>query len=136
MAVVELEIPPRSAYVGVARLALASLARIAGLDEETVDDLKIAISEACTNAVLSHEEAGRDDPVTLTWSDDDDQVVVEVGDRGRSYAVEEIEGALGREVLAERVSLSMALLKSLVDDVVFEPREGGGMSTRLILHRR
>ena len=61
MALVQLEIPPRSPYVGVVRLALSSLARAAGLDEEKVDDIKIAVSEACANAVLNNEEANSDE---------------------------------------------------------------------------
>jgi anti-sigma regulatory factor (Ser/Thr protein kinase) len=52
VATVEIEVPSRSAYVGVVRLALSALGRSAGLDEDVVDDLKIAVSEACANAVL------------------------------------------------------------------------------------
>ena len=52
----EIQIPPRPEYVGVLRLALGSLARTVGMDEESIDDLRIAISEACTNAVIAQEE--------------------------------------------------------------------------------
>ncbi|HEX2196059.1 MAG TPA: ATP-binding protein, partial [Actinomycetota bacterium] len=55
---VRLEIPPQSAYVAIARLAITSLGRGAGLDEEKLDDLKIAISESCANAVLAVQESG------------------------------------------------------------------------------
>ena len=47
---VELEVPARPEYVAVVRLALASLGRLVGLDEATVEDLKIAVSEATTSA--------------------------------------------------------------------------------------
>jgi serine/threonine-protein kinase RsbW len=61
VATVKLEVPPRSAYVGVVRLALASLARTAGIDEESIEHLKIAVSEACANAVLAHDELDLED---------------------------------------------------------------------------
>ena len=111
MAAVEIAIPPRSVYVAVVRLAVASLARTAGLDEDRVDDLRIAVSEACTNAVLAHEEAGRSEPVVVAWDDQPDQLVIEV--RGHVPAPdspsEDSEGFSSRSVL------SRALLESLVD---------------------
>lgn len=127
---VDLDIPPRSAYVGVVRLVVSSLARTAGLEEAAVDDLKIAVSEACANAVLSNEEAGRVDPVSIEWQEDDRGVEVCVGDRGQAYEVGE-----PRESFADRLSMSVALLDSLVDEFSYEPRPDGGMLTRLIVHR-
>ncbi|MDQ3877176.1 MAG: ATP-binding protein [Actinomycetota bacterium] len=114
MADVELEIPSRSIYVGVVRLAISSLGRTAGLPEETVDDLKIAASEACANAVLGADEAGSDDRVVVGWTEHSDRVVVTVtdrsGDPGRSES-------LDAEGFSSRRGMSEALLQSLVDDV-------------------
>ena len=127
---VDLDIPPRSAYVGVVRLVVSSLARTAGLEETAVDDLKIAVSEACANAVLSNEEAGSVDPVSIAWHENDRGVEVCVGDRGQVYRASE-----PREPFADRLSMSVALLDSLVDEFSFEPRPDGGMLTRLVVHR-
>jgi anti-sigma regulatory factor (Ser/Thr protein kinase) len=134
VALVEIEIPARSAYVAVVRLALASLARAAGLDEEVVDDLKIAVGEACTNAVLSHEASGSDAPVTVTWSDDDGaHLIVEVGDRGPVY--DPSAAVLDGQGVSTRLVMSLALLRSLVDECSITPREGGGMCARLGFRR-
>ena len=133
--VVELAIPPRSVYVGVARLAVAALAREAGFDEERVDDLKTAVSEACTNAVLSSEEAGADEAVTITWAEDPDRVVIEVSDRGSNYDAGQVEGALDSQGFSLRLALSVSLLRSLADELTFEPRPEGGMRTRLVVER-
>ena len=134
MALVQLEIPPRSPYVGVVRLALSSLARAAGLDEEKVDDIKIAVSEACANAVISNEEAGSDDPVTVSWEENEDAVRIEVTDRGAMFNPDGVEQA-DSQGFSTRTVMSMALLKSLVDDCQFEPRTGGGTTTRLQINR-
>ena len=130
MPTVDLDIPPRSAYVGVVRLVVSSLARTAGLEETAVDDLKIAVSEACANAVLSNEEAGSVAPVSIEWHEDDQRVEVRVGDRGQVYQVDQPE-----EPFTDRLSMSVALLGSLVDDFSFEPRPDGGMLTRLVVRR-
>jgi serine/threonine-protein kinase RsbW len=133
MSIVELDIPPRTAYVRVVRLALSSLARQAGLDEEKVDDLKIAISEACANAVIANEEAGSDEPVSISWKDEDDCLTIEVSDRGASDHL--AASPFDSQDLSSRLSMSVALLQSLVDGCEFLPRDGGGMSTRLLVSR-
>ena len=134
MAQVEIEIPSRTVYVGVVRLALASLARSAGLDEEVVDDLKIAVSEACANAVLSNEDAGGDAPVTVTWTDSGDRLTVEVGDRGSVYDADSSE-QLDSQGFSTRSLMSFSLLKTLVEVCELTPREGGGMCARLTFSR-
>lgn len=53
-----LEFPAEARYVRVARLFAAMLARDAGVDEETVGDVKVAISEAATGALLARGEGG------------------------------------------------------------------------------
>jgi serine/threonine-protein kinase RsbW len=132
LATVELEIPSRKAYVAVVRLALSSLARSAGLTEEGVDDLKIAISEACTNAVMSNEQAEQEAPVTITWTEERSGLVIEVGDRGRIFDPDAVDPS---DTQGLRLVMSLALLRSLVDDCKFTPRDGGGMCTRISVHR-
>jgi serine/threonine-protein kinase RsbW len=132
MAVVELEIPAKSAYVGVARLAVGALARAAGMHEEAVDDLRIAVSEACTNAVLGTETTSPDAPVSVTWSEEPCVVVVEVADRGPVY---DPETATEEDTQGIRLSLSVSLLRSLVDECEISARPDGGMCTRLVIRR-
>ena len=138
MPTVEIEIPSRSAYVGVVRLALASLARAAGLDEERVDDLKIAVGEACANAVLANVEAGGGAPVRVSWGDERDRVVIEVDDRGTTppqpVSPHGGPGETGDPGdLGSRQAMSMALLDQLVDECELVARPEGGTRARLIL---
>ncbi len=134
MALVQLQIPPRSPYVGVVRLALSSLARAAGLDEEKIDDIKIAVSEACANAVLSNEEAHSDDPVVISWDETDDAVRIEVAGRGATPSSDDLDD-VDTQGFSTRAVMSIALLKSLVDEYHFEAHEGGGTTTRLLINR-
>ena len=133
MPTVAIDIPPRSPYVGVVRLAVAALARAGGLGEEQVEDLRIAVSEACANAVLAHEEQGSDEPVSVSWSDDDGRIVIEVADRGAT--VEPSGDEADTAGFSTRAVMSFALLKSLVESCDLSPRDGGGTITRLSLSR-
>jgi anti-sigma regulatory factor (Ser/Thr protein kinase) len=132
MTAVELELPGRSAYVGVARLVLGALGRAAGLDEDRVDDLKIAASEACANAVYRHDEVGVEAPVTVRWVEHGDRIEVQIADRGGSLDPAELQGE-GEPY--SRFKMSLALLRGLVDDCEIRPQEAGGMCTVLVLWR-
>ena len=58
--VVELEIPARPEFVGIARMAVGALAGIRpGLAYERIDDLRIVVSEACTSAIEGLEDGRR-----------------------------------------------------------------------------
>jgi anti-sigma regulatory factor (Ser/Thr protein kinase) len=129
-----LEIPPQSAYVAIARLAITSLGRAAGLDEERLDDLKIAISESCANAVLSVQEAGVDAPIEISFTAGPDSLEVLVGHSGPAPEGEPAAEADSHGFSTQRV-MSMALLRSLVDELDLAPRADGGMQARLLLHR-
>lgn len=128
---VEIAIPPRSAYVGVVRLALSSLARASGIDEDVVDDLKMAVSEACANAVIAHEEAASQAPVEVTWSQAEDELVIEVRDHVTNPEVSLDPDDQDSQGFSTRLVMSTALLRSLVSRYEVVPAEGGGATTRL-----
>jgi anti-sigma regulatory factor (Ser/Thr protein kinase) len=128
---VELEVPARPEYVAVVRLALASLGRLVGLDEATVEDLKIAVSEATTSAMLVNQAAGGSDPVTIAWTSRDGRVVVEISDRGARDAAGEVAGG---DLARARADISGALLESIVDGCeVVDRSDGPGSCTRLYI---
>ena len=114
MSGVQIEIPPRPEYVGVIRLALASLARQAGFDEERVDELRIAVSEACTSAVMATDEANLDTPVSVLWDEEEDRVTVQItGDLDTpTKSNNETPATLQ---LSSRLVMAEALLRTLAD---------------------
>jgi serine/threonine-protein kinase RsbW len=67
MSDVELRFPPDAEFVGLARLVVTAAARQAGVAEERVEDLKIAVSEAATNAMRTHARERTPEPVVLSF---------------------------------------------------------------------
>jgi anti-sigma regulatory factor (Ser/Thr protein kinase) len=83
---IELEIPARPEYVALARLVVSSLASSRrDLTDDRVDDLKVAVSEACTNAIEAHHTADSDDSVVVRCIELDDRLEVEIEDRGARH---------------------------------------------------
>ncbi|HEY9389634.1 MAG TPA: ATP-binding protein [Mycobacteriales bacterium] len=69
MATVTLRLAPRPAHVRTARLVASAMARRSGVDEVLLDDVRLAVGEACARAVRLHQRHRLDDPVTLELSD-------------------------------------------------------------------
>ena len=128
-----MSIPPESAYVGIVRLALGSLARSAGFDEERVEDIRIAVSEACTNAVLNSDEMGSRDAIVVSWREAADQVVVEVSDLAEGAPAPGADG-FDSQGFSSRLMMSLSLLRAMADDLDFDSA-GRGTVTRLTFSR-
>src|SRR6478736_4616666 len=83
--VVSLKIPAKAEYITLSRLALTGLARWASLSEETLSDLKLALSEACSNSVRHAYRDGRDGIVEILYDLQPDRLVIEVSDDGPGF---------------------------------------------------
>src|SRR5258705_4924663 len=115
---VPLDIPAQPAFVGVARSVIVTVATaIEGLDDDRLEDLRLAVSEACTNAV----ESGGSERVLLRASQEDHHLEVVIEAAGQS---------LGSEGMAAN-GLGLQLLTALVDDVEFIDGPGRDTAVRL-----
>ncbi|HEV2088643.1 MAG TPA: ATP-binding protein [Cryptosporangiaceae bacterium] len=68
MGVVRLAFAPKPAHVRIARLVAVATAREAGVDEELLDEIRLAVGEACSRAVGLHRQHGRSDLVVLEFT--------------------------------------------------------------------
>lgn len=127
--VVILEIPPRRDHLALVRLVVTAAATIDGrLTDRRIDDLRLAVSEACANAVDALAAAGSTTPVLLSVELTETDVAVTVTDQAGGFepaAVGTIPGATEPERLSHERGLGIPLMRSLVDDVVFTPTERG-----------
>jgi anti-sigma regulatory factor (Ser/Thr protein kinase) len=76
MATVRIDVAPDQAYVRVVRLVAVSLARLNGITEEVVEDVRRAVGEACGRAVAAHCQADLDAPVIVDFQEDPGLTVV------------------------------------------------------------
>jgi hypothetical protein len=108
---VELKFPPTPGHVRTARLVAAAVARRAHLHEDRLDELRLAVGEACARAVRRCESSNCAMPVVLLVDDAGPGLVIEVTDaapdqegdepvvlallRGLADAVEVLDGVGG-----------------------------------------
>jgi serine/threonine-protein kinase RsbW len=126
---VRLEIPALPAFVGVARTVVAAVATsVPGIDDDRLEDLRIAVSEACTNAVEAHQAVGKDQRVVLRCLIESEVLQIRVEDQGKGFDPASVPprppvGDLGH--LNSERGWGLQLIRALVDDVTFVPTSEG-----------
>ncbi|MEA2971741.1 MAG: serine/threonine-protein kinase RsbW [Actinomycetota bacterium] len=133
---VELEIPARAEFVALARLAVSALAAADGeLADERVDDLKLAVSEACTNAIEAHTAIHTDERVVVRCWIDEAGLEVRISDRGAGFDPSELPDhppVTDPDRLKFERGLGIPLIRALVDEVEFSS-SGSGTEVRLLM---
>ena len=137
MALVELLLSPLPSHVRTARLVAVAAARRAGLDDERVDELRLAVGEACSRAVGLHARHAPDVPVRLTVADDVSGLTLTVADAGPAAGPvpdDPAEGMLADEPHPDLDGLgdpdvALAVLHGLVDDVTVKTEPGATVVT-------
>jgi serine/threonine-protein kinase RsbW len=127
---VRLTIPAKPEYITLGRLALTAIAGVRPVPDETLYDLKLALTEACTNSVRHAYENGREGNVEIVYELQPDRLVIEVGDEGAGF--EPLEGGNGHEGELEEGGLGIEIIRALADEVEIGAREEGGSRLRFV----
>jgi serine/threonine-protein kinase RsbW len=122
---VRLRIPAKPEYITLVRLALSGLSRLRPLDEETLGDLKLAVTEACSNSVRHGYGNGRSGTVEIVYELQPDRLVVEVVDEGPGF---DPEVARARDEELNEGGLGIAIIRAVADEFEAGERPGGGGS--------
>jgi serine/threonine-protein kinase RsbW len=127
---VELKIPGRAEWVAVARLAVAAVASRLRFSVDEIEDVKLAIAEACTNAI---QAAGGVDAgvIEIVCDAREDELRVTVRDRSTGPHLEALDpGSMG----ADRTeALGVFLIRALMDGVEYSTDSRG---TELVMTKR
>jgi len=133
MATVEVTFTPLPAHVRTARLVATAVARRSGVDEALLDEVRLAVGEACSRAVEAHRRHCPAEPVRIEMTDQDERFVVVVsdhapsatatpagtnghgpGDSGAPGAASVVQGADDAGIPA---GFGLAVISGLADDV-------------------
>jgi serine/threonine-protein kinase RsbW len=120
-ATVSLTIPAKAEYIALCRLALAGIARILGLDDEVLGDLKLALTEACSNSIKHAYASGRAGVVEVHYELDGHRLAVEVVDQGDGFDPAVVE-TLERE--NEEGGLGIAIIRAVTDELAIGSQPG------------
>jgi anti-sigma regulatory factor (Ser/Thr protein kinase) len=126
---VRLSIPARAEGVGVVRQALTGLAEALAIDATVLSDMKMAVTEACTNVVV-HAYAKEGDSEADGTLDVDvlaDEISLTVFVRDRGAGMHSPDSPSGKAALG----LGLPLIAALSDDWKVSGPDGGGTEVRM-----
>jgi anti-sigma regulatory factor (Ser/Thr protein kinase) len=137
---VVLRVPARAEHLGLVRIVVTTLAEaIARIDGVRLDDLRLAVSEACANAVEAYERTGRPGfPIWIRLRADAGCIQVEVHDEAGGFDPARLvphPPVEAPERLQHERGLGVPLMRALADETSFAG-EGAGTTVTLVLRER
>ena len=127
---VRLTIPAKAEYITLSRLALAGLSRVRAFPDETLADLKLALTEACSNSVR-HAYGDGEGHVDISFELRDDRLIVEVADDGSGFE-HDPQSTSPDDGLTEG-GLGIAIIRSIADEVeIGDGPSGKGSRLRFV----
>jgi anti-sigma regulatory factor (Ser/Thr protein kinase) len=145
MPTVELLFSALPEHVRTARLVAAAVARRAGVDEAVLDEVRLAVGEACSRAVGLRRASGIGQPVRVVLTEEEKKFSIEVGDEvsgptapgapeggpavsaNEPAAHEPAGSAQLSEESEDEGEMGLAVISGLVDDVEVIANENGGI---------
>lgn len=113
----------------MARMFAGSVARHFGCDEDVVEDVKVAVSEACTNSVKAHRERENSEPIDLLARLGDSELTFVIVDSGGGFDAElqkaVAEGAVTPATGLYEGSLGLTLIRALFPSTEIINNDGG-----------
>ena len=117
---IEIELPALPDYVSFVRLVVAAVAELEpSLETSKIDDLRVAVSEAATNAIQAHARAGSKRPISVRCRREDGQVEVVLRDEGAGFDVDtvpEIPAPDSPERLRYESGMGISMMRALADE--------------------
>jgi len=107
-------IPSKPEYVGVARLAISSIANRAGFDYEAIEDIKVAVAEGCTNAIC-HGKNSECQNYDIECTVETNKLIIQIKDNGCGFDTAKYSEP-NLEVLKEK-GMGIYIIKTLMDEV-------------------
>ncbi len=133
-----LEIPCAEVYLKVVRLAVAGAGSRADLTVQDIEDLKVAVGEACNNVIYHafDEETMRSGAakIRITMFIRRGELRVEVEDEGRGFDPSRVPSPVDSQTASERMGMGLYLMKQMCDLVRVESAPGSG--TKVIIVKR
>jgi serine/threonine-protein kinase RsbW len=130
---IRLTIPAKPEYITLGRLALTGIARLRAepLAPEVLGDLKLALTEACTNSVR-HAYADGEGLVEIVYELHPDRLVVEVSDRGEGFTPPLAQGEADDADELSEGGLGIAIIEALADELEIGEGAAGGSRLRFV----
>jgi serine/threonine-protein kinase RsbW len=112
------------------------IGRIAGLDEDSLHWVSVAVRECVVNAIKHGNQYDESKRVVVEFSPvpphDPDELVIRVEDEGEGFNPEEVADPLAPENILKSSGRGIFLIRSFMDDVQLQRGRKRGMEIRMV----
>ena len=122
---IKMELTSNPQYVGVIRLTTSGIANKIGFCLDDIEDIKVAVSEACTNAI----KHSLDKKFYVEYTIFENGLTIEIIDRGKGYDVDSVDKPNLEE--PKESGLGLFIIQSLMDDVEIKSDANNGTSIKM-----
>lgn len=141
MSVIRLHIPASADYLDIVRLNLFGVATKLGFSYEDIEDWKVAVSEACNNAILHGDPLVGQSQITISYELGDGFLKVKVKDDGTGYASDDHNRQTGpfsgnSPSELQTGGLGIYLMQALMDEVVIDTKDGTEVTLIKYVHTK
>jgi serine/threonine-protein kinase RsbW len=113
-----------------------AVCRLAGLDEDQLHWVSVAVRESVINAIKHGNENDASKRVVVEFSplplEAPEEIVIRVADQGPGFDPETLADPLAPENILKASGRGIFLIRSFMDDVVLQRAPGGGMEVRMV----
>ncbi len=127
---ITINLPLEKEYVVLARMTAAVVASKSDLNIEEIEDIKIAVSEACNNAI--QHCSNPDGYFNVSYTIDDQKLCIEVSDSGQGFDLSDYQAPNLDKIKGS--GLGVFIMQSLMDEVIINSEPNRGTVVKLIKH--
>ena len=122
----KMEVPTKPEYVGIIRLTVSGMANKVGFNIDDIEDIKVAVSEACTNAI----KHSLDEKFNIEFEVLNNGLAINIQDKGKGCDIDSI-GEPDLENPKES-GLGLFIIKTLMDELEISSEENNGTNIKMI----
>lgn len=122
-------VPGKAEYVGTIRLAVSSIANRIGFDIEAIEDIKVAVSEACSN-IVCHSNIRDEYLYQVICVVDEGKLEISVEDEGAGFNLEEYQEPALED--PKESGLGVFIMRALMDEVSVHSELGAGTHIKMV----
>jgi serine/threonine-protein kinase RsbW len=132
---IRVQVPSGFEWLDIVQLVSDQLAVLAGLDEDAVHWVGVAVRESVINAIKHGNHEDRSKQVTIEFTlaprDRPERLTVRVMDQGEGFDPGAIADPLAPENVLKSSGRGIFFMRSFMDDVSIERRPEGGTTVRM-----
>ncbi|WP_168119684.1 anti-sigma B factor RsbW [Paenibacillus sp. HB172176] len=130
MKAIQLQIPAEAENIDLVRICLYGVANKLGFSYEDIEDMKVAVSEACSNAVIHGSSDRGADGIWVRFQTDESTFAISIINKGGVFPYEEVRSQASPIQASETSELKVGglgiyLMEALMDEVAVNTTEQG-----------